>query len=57
MIISGKDITDECQHCGEVLDCDLFKQGHGIKQERNNISAMLRCQMEHKEKRNGYDRN
>ena len=51
MKIGGKDITDECQYCGEVLECELFKQGHGIGQERNNITKMIACQMNHSSKR------
>ena len=33
MRIAGKEINDECVHCGEILECKLFKQGHGIRQE------------------------
>ena len=51
MRIAGKEIKDECQYCGEVLQCELFRQGHGIKQDRSHISEMVRCQMNHKEKR------
>ena len=51
MKIFGKEITDECQNCGNVLECELFRQGHGIKQERSNIAKMLSCQMKHEEKR------
>lgn len=51
MKIAGKEIKDECQYCGEVLQRELFRQGHGIKQERCNVVEMLRCQFEHKEKR------
>lgn len=47
MRIFGKEITDECQHCGNILECELFRQGHGIKQERSNIAKMLK----HEEKR------
>lgn len=49
--IAGKEINDECQYCGEVLQCELFRQGHGIKQKRCNVTEMLRCQFEYKEKR------
>nr|DAH93743.1 MAG TPA: Protein of unknown function (DUF983) [Caudoviricetes sp.] len=52
MRIAGKEINDECVHCGEILECELFKQGHGIKQERTNVVQMISCQMKHKEKRN-----
>ena len=47
MRIFGKEITDECSKCGNVLECELFRQGHGIKQERTNIREMVECQMEH----------
>lgn len=47
MKIFGKEITDECQHCGSVLECELFRQGHGIREERKNIAKMFACQMEH----------
>lgn len=51
MLIFGKQITDECSRCGQVLECELFRQGHGIKCDRQNISKMLECQFEHREKR------
>ena len=50
MRIFGKEIADECSKCGNVLECELFRQGHGIKQERINIREMVECQMEHKDK-------
>ena len=50
MRIFGKEITDECSKCGNVLECELFRQGHGIKQERTNVREMVECQMEHKDK-------
>ena len=53
MKIYGKEITDECQYCGDVLQCELFLQGHGIKQERSNITEMFACQMDHNNKRDG----
>ena len=53
MKIYGKEITDECQYCGEVLQCELFRQGHGIKQERTNITEMFACQMDHNRQRDG----
>ena len=49
MRIAGKEIKDECSHCGNILECELFRQGHGIKCERCNIAEMLKCQMKHKE--------
>lgn len=51
MLIFGKQITDECSRCGQVLECELFRQGHGVKCDRQNISKMLECQFEHREKR------
>lgn len=56
MLVGGKEISDECSQCGEILNCELFKQGHGIHQEeRTNITEMVVCQMKHREKReNGY---
>lgn len=52
MLIAGKEIKDECQHCGEILLCELFRQGHGIKCNRENVTKMVRCQLEHREKKN-----
>jgi hypothetical protein len=49
--VYGKEIKDECSHCGNILECELFRQGHGIKQERENIAKMIACQMKHREKR------
>lgn len=54
MKIFGKDIMDECQHCGEVLQCELFRQGHGIRQERSHVAGMFACQMEHSQKRKKF---
>lgn len=51
MEICGKEIKDECSHCGNILECELFRQGHGIKQERENIAKMIACQMKHREER------
>ena len=51
MKIAGKEINDECQYCGDVFQCKLFLQGHGINQERSNITEMLKCQFEHRENR------
>lgn len=51
MKIMGKEIKDECSKCGNILECELFRQGHGIKCERCNIAEMLKCQMKHKEGR------
>ena len=51
MKIYGKEITDECQYCGDVLQCELFQQGHGIKQERSNVTKMFECQSRHRDDR------
>lgn len=51
MRIAGKDISDECINCGNMLQCKLFVQGHGIRCERTNITEMIKCQIEHKEGR------
>lgn len=48
MKIHGKEINDECVKCGEILNCQLFLDGHGINTPRKNISAMFSCQMRHK---------
>lgn len=56
MLIFGKQITDECSRCGKVLECELFRQGHGIKCDRQNISKMLECQFEHREKRENEEK-
>lgn len=56
MKIRNKEITDECTKCGQMLQCELFKQGHGIGMERSNITEMMKCQFKHeKEKRYGSD--
>lgn len=49
--VYGKEIKDECSHCVNILECELFRQGHGIKQERENIAKMIACQMKHRENR------
>lgn len=51
MRLGYKEISDECQYCGNILECELCKQGHGIGQERTNITQMVKCQIEHEEKR------
>nr|DAV18983.1 MAG TPA: hypothetical protein [Bacteriophage sp.] len=55
MEIAGKQINDECTKCAELLQCELFKQGHGIRQPRSNIRQMLECQMKHREKAGGVE--
>ena len=49
MLIQGKEINDECSKCGNILECELFRQGHGIKQERENIAKMIKYQIKHRE--------
>lgn len=51
MRLAGKEIKDECEKCGEILVCELTRQGHGIGQARTNITKMVACQMQHKGKR------
>ena len=51
MRLAGKEIKDECEKCGEILVCELTRQGHGIGQSRTNMTKMVACQMQHKEKR------
>lgn len=48
MKINGKDINDACYECGEVLQCELFLDGHGINRERKRITEMIKCQLSHK---------
>lgn len=51
MEVCCKEIKDECSKCGNILECELFRQGHGIKQERENVAKMIACQMKHRQKR------
>ncbi len=51
MKIMGKEINDECSKCGNILECELFRQGHGLRQERENVAKMIECQMKHRESR------
>lgn len=51
MRIFGKEVNDECTHCGNILECELFRQGHGIRQERSNIAKLFKCQMNHRRMR------
>ena len=51
MRLAGKEIKDECEKCGEILECELTRQWHGIGQVRNNMTKMVACQVWHKEKR------
>lgn len=48
MKVFGKEIKDECSQCGNILECELFRQGHGIKCERENVAKMIECQINHK---------
>lgn len=41
MRIANREITDECTHCGNILQCELFRQGHGIHTERTNVLQMI----------------
>lgn len=49
--LGGKEIKDECELCGEILVCELTRDGHGIQRERSRMTEMLKCQMEHECKR------
>lgn len=51
MLLGGKEVKDECSVCGNVLSCDLCKDGHGIRRERTNIAQMVKCQLEHQQRR------
>lgn len=51
MIVCGKEIKDECANCGLILECELFRLGHGIKTERSKVREMVECQINHKNKR------
>lgn len=48
-----ENINDECSTCGNRLECKLFVEGHGINQERTNVTKMIVCQMNHRRKREG----
>jgi len=54
--VKGREITDECQYCGKILDCGLFTSGHGINCERNGVTEMVSCQIEHRGKRMAVER-
>lgn len=56
MRIANREITDECTHCGNILQCELFRQGHGIHTERTNVLQMIKCQMKHREKRDSKEK-
>lgn len=51
MTVGGKEIKDECQYCGNIFECELFRQGHGIRQQRENITKMFKCQARHEKAR------
>lgn len=53
MRIAGREINDSCQYCEELLQCELFRKGHGIGGKRESITEMLRCQIEREERRKG----
>lgn len=50
MKYQGREINDECSRCGNILDCELFRKGHGIGTEREHVADMIKCQFEHKER-------
>lgn len=52
MVIANKEIKDECKYCDEILQCELFRKGHGIKCEREKVAEMVKCQIAHCEKKN-----
>lgn len=56
LIVRGRQITDECQYCGNAIQCELFVSGHGINCERSNVVEMVGCQMKHREKRMNTER-
>lgn len=51
MLIGGKEIKDECSRCGNILQCELCRQGHGNRQDRKNIAKMINCQLDHHDQR------
>lgn len=51
MRVHGREINDECQYCGKVLQCELSKLGHGIGIERQRIADLIKCQLEHRQNR------
>lgn len=53
MKLSGVEIKDECERCGDVLFCKLTRQGHAIGQIRSNMTEMVKCQLRHKDKLDG----
>lgn len=55
MRLAGVEIRDECERCGDVLFCELTRQGHAIRQRRSHMTEMVKCQLKHREKMNGDD--
>lgn len=49
--IGNKVINDECALCGDILTCELCKDGHGILRVRSRITEMLECQIRHEDER------
>lgn len=45
-----RNIKDECSRCENFLECELCRQGHGVKQERTNIANMVKCQTRHRQR-------
>lgn len=48
--LGNKEIDDECARCGDILTCELCKDGHGVLRERSRITEMIECQYEHEAK-------
>lgn len=44
-------LKDECSHCGNIFECSLCRQGHGIGTERENVTKMFKCQINHRKSR------
>lgn len=51
--LGNKEIYDECSLCGDILTCELCKDGHGIMRERSRITEMFECQTKHEMERTG----
>ena len=49
--LGNKLITDECAMYGDILTCELCKDGHGIMRERSRITEMFECQTKHEMER------
>lgn len=51
MKLGGKEIHGACADCGEILNCELCRQGQGVGRPKSNIAQMIRCQMQHRRQR------